>query len=327
MHGLAVCYSLAAYIAGLIGLWSSSWTVNGLAVLLLAHGMIVSAYMIHECAHNTIFRDNKHNARLGTALSWICGAAYGTYDDIRYKHFRHHVDNDDVVWFDYEAFFRKHPIVYRVTRFLEFFYIPAHDLIMHSIMIFCSFIIPERRDQRIRNVSVILVRGCVFVVLALFYPKVALLYALAYMMMMTVLRFMDAIQHDYGYHLNLFTDERSDKKGNLQWEQEHTFSNVLSFKHEWPNWFVLNFGYHNAHHAKPTTPWYELPKVHRELFGDDPGNVITLWPQLKQFHRYRHYRIFHDAVGLPDVEGRSFLHAAQRSEVTGGNAASFLTSF
>lgn len=327
MHGLALSYALVAYIGGLAGLWSNFWLINVAAVLFLAHGMIIAAYMVHECGHNTVFRRNKHNARLGTALTWLCGAAYGTYDDIRYKHFRHHVDNDDVVWFDYEAFFRRHPMVYRVTVFLEFFYIPAHDLIMHIIMIFCSFIIPQCRDQRVRNVSVIVIRGGIFLILAVSYPKVALLYAIAYITMMTVLRFMDGIQHDYGYHLYLFTDERSDRKGDLEWEQEHTFSNVLSFKREWPNWFVLNFGYHNAHHAKPMTPWYELPKVHRELFGDDPGNVIPLWPQLQLFHRYRNNRIFHDAQGLPDVEGRDFLHAAQRGQVTGGNAASFLTAF
>ena len=116
-------------------------------------------------------------------------------------------------------------------------------------------------------------------------------------------------------------------KGDLAWEQEHTFSNVISFRYQWPNWLVLNFGYHNAHHARPTAPWYQLPGLHRELFGDDPGNVIPLWPQLKLFHRYRSYRIFHDAPGLPDVSGRRFLEAAQQAQVTGGNAASFLTAF
>ena len=326
-HGLAVLYALSAYGLGFAGLWADAVTVNFLSVLLLAHGMVIAAYMIHECGHNTVFRQNKHNARLGTFLTWLCGAAYGTYEDIRYKHFRHHVDNDDVVWFDYEAFFEKHPAVYKTTKLLEFFYIPAHDLIMHFIMVFCSFIIPQRRDQRLRNLSVIALRGGVYLLLLVSFPTVALLYALAYMVMMTVLRFMDGIQHDYGYHLYLFTDERSDKKGNLEWEQQHTFSNVLSFHYEKPNWLVLNFGYHNAHHARPTTPWYELPKVHRALFGEDPANVIPLWPQLRLFHRYRNYRIFHDAPNLPDAQGGDFLQAARRGEVTGGNAASFLTAF
>ena len=117
--------------------------------------------------------------------------------------------------------------------------------------------------------------------------------------------------HDYGYHLNLFTDERSEHKGDLVWEQAHTFSNVISFKTAIPNWLVLNFGFHNAHHAKPTTPWFRLPALHRELFGDRPDKVITLLPQLKMFHRYRVTRIMHDDPSVPLVEGHDFLVAAQ----------------
>jgi len=326
-HGLALLYSLGTYCLGLWGLFAGSIVINVIAVLMLAHGMVIAAYLIHECGHNTIFRENSHNAKLGTFLTWLCGASYGTYEDIRYKHFRHHVDNDDVVWFDYEAFFRRHRLIYRVTITLEYFYIPAHDLIMHFIMVFSSFFIPQRRHQRLRNVAVIVIRGGIYFAVLWYYPKAALLYCIAYMLMMTVLRFMDGIQHDYPYHLNLFTEERSEHKGDLVWEQAHTFSNVLSFKYEWINWLVLNFGYHNAHHAKPTTPWYELPRVHRELFGKDPGRVIPLWPQLVLFHKYRHYRIFHDAPGLSEVQGEDFLRAAQSARVTGGNAASFLTAF
>ena len=326
-YGLALGYSICAYGLGLSGLFSQNLLINAVSVLALAHGMVIAAYLLHDCGHNAVFRENNHNARLGSFLTWMVGASYGTYEDIRYKHFRHHVDNDDVVWFDYEAFFKRHPIVCPVTISLEFFYIPAHDLIMHFIMVFSSFFIPQRRHQRVRNVVVIMLRGCVFFTLLWFYPKAAVLYAVSYMVMMTVLRFMDGIQHDYPYHLNLFTEERSERKGDLVWEQVHTFSNVLSFKYQWPNWLVLNFGYHNAHHAKPTTPWYELPRVHRELFGDDPERVIPLWPQLVLFHKYRHYRIFHDAPGLSSVEGEEFLRAAQQGQVTGGNAASFLTAF
>ena len=139
---------------------------------------------------------------------------------MRYKHFRHHVDNDDVVWFEYEEYFEKHPVVLRCVQFLEWFYIPAHDLIMHFIMIFTSFIIPQRRDQRARNVRVIVIRGAVFVGLLVWFPKVALLYAIAYLLMMHVLRFMDALQHDYGYHATLFEYVQPPHKGDADWEQE-----------------------------------------------------------------------------------------------------------
>jgi len=329
-HGGAIAYTLLAYGFGLAGLFHDRWLVNALATLLLAHGMTIAAYMIHECGHNTVFKQNTDNARLGRFLTWLCGASYGTYEDIRYKHFRHHVDVDDVVWFDYEQFFREHPIALRITKALEWCYIPAHDLLMHFIMVFTSFLIPERRDQRARNVSVILIRGGIYFTLLWYRPKVALLYALAYVMMMTILRFMDSLQHDYGYHLTLFSKETPPRKGDYAFEQEHTFSNPQSFDHEWINWITLNFGFHNAHHARPITPWWRLPALHRELFGGDPAKVIALWPQLEIFHKHRVARIVGDGPEGdidPDAWGHTFLAAAREGRVRGGNAASFLTSF
>jgi len=261
-------------------------------------------------------------------LLWVVGSNYGTYEDIRYKHFRHHVDNDDVVWFDYEVFFKRNPLVLHITKALEWCYIPAHCLIMHFVTMLSGFLIPERRDQRGRNLFVILLRGGLFLLLCLLSPKAGLLYVLAYMMMVTVLRFMDSLEHDYPYRLNLYTDEPSPHKGDLGWEQEHTFSPVISLRVDCLNWLVLNFGYHNAHHAKPTTPWFRLPDLHQELFGSREDGIIPFRAQLKIFHKYRINRIMHDdpASSNRDVEGIEFLRAAQRSQVDGGNAASFLTS-
>ena len=325
-QGGAVAYAVLGYILGFAGLFHASWLVNIPATLLLAHAMTIAAYMIHECGHNLVFRSIRHNAVLGRCMSWLCGAAYGTYEDMRYKHFRHHVDVDDVVWFDYEKFFEDHPAVLRTTRVLEWFYIPAHDLIMHFIMVFTSFIIPQRHDQRRCNLVVILVRGSIFLTLLVFVPMVALLYAVAYVLMLTVLRFMDSLQHDYPYNLTLFEFEKPPRKGDFDWEQEHTFSNPHSLRYDWLNWFTLNFGFHNAHHNDMAVPWYRLPAKHREMFGNDPGEVIPLGAQLKVFHRNRVRRI----VGDKDDDqpyGREYLLAAQRGEVHGGNAASFLTSF
>jgi len=326
-HGGALLYAIAAYVLGWAGLFYDDWRIWAPSTLLLAHSMIVAAYMIHECAHNTVFRDSRHNARLGHLLSWMCGAAYGTYEDIRYKHFRHHVDNDDVVWFDYNRYFAEHAFLTRVVKALEWAYIPAHDLVMHFVMIFTSFIIPERRNQRTRNVAVILVRGGVFVALLAFAPRVALLYAIAYLILVHVLRFVDMLQHDYPYNLTLFDYERSPHRGDTEWEQDHTFSNPLSLRFEKLNWLVLNFGFHNAHHADPTQPWYRLPELHRELTGGDPAAVIPFSGQLKLYHRNRVRRVYN-----PEPEdypkGERYLAAARLGTgPIGGNAASFLTSF
>ena len=48
-----------------------------------------------------------------------------------------------------------------------------------------------------------------------FSPKAGCLYVLAYLMMITVLRFMDSLEHDYPYRLNLYTNEQSPNKGDL----------------------------------------------------------------------------------------------------------------
>lgn len=326
-YGAAVAYAIGGYGLGITGLFHESGLVNAGATLLLAHAMTIAAYLIHECGHNLVFHRGRDNARLGRMMSWLCGAAYGTYEDMRYKHFRHHVDNDDVVWFECDKFFEEHPITTKLIRLLEWFYIPAHDLMMHGVMVFTSFIIPQRRDQRLRNVSVILIRGGVFTVVALLFPQSALLYAVAYFMMIHVLRFMDSLQHDYPYSTTLFETSDAPHKGDTEWEQEHTFSNTLSLRYPKLNWLTLNFGYHNAHHANMNLPFYQLPELHAELSGNDPAFVIPFRSQLRLYHRNRVSRIYNpQSKGYP--KGIEYLRAAQSGTgAIGGNAASFLTSF
>ncbi|MDJ0938208.1 MAG: fatty acid desaturase [Woeseiaceae bacterium] len=326
-HGGAVLYAVCAYVAGWIGLFHTHWLVNAVATLVLAHGMVIAAYMIHECGHNTVFADSRRNAWLGRAMSWLCGAAYGTYEDMRYKHFRHHVDNDDIVWFDYDGFFERHPRFTNLVRRLERLYVPAHDMLMHTIMVFTSFVIPERRQQRLRNVTVILIRFGALAAVLMLSPKAFLLYVVAYLLMMHVLRFMDMLQHDYPYNLTLFSYEPSPHKGDRAWEQAHTFSNPLSLRFEKLNWLVLNFGFHNAHHSNMNMPWYRLPQLHRELTGGDPERVIPFKSALRLYHANRVRRVYNpQPEGYP--KGEEYLASARAgSGPIGGNAASFLTSF
>ncbi|NND44751.1 MAG: fatty acid desaturase, partial [Xanthomonadales bacterium] len=257
-HGAALAYALGAYALGWVGVFSSSPWLYGAGVLALAHGMVIAAYLVHECGHNTIFRSNRANARLGTFLAWVTGACYGTFEDIRYKHFRHHMDNDDVVWFMYAEFFDRHPRILRLVQSLEWALLPAHEFLMHGLAMVSAFVIPERRAQRARQAVIMLVRVGAFVLIALLAPWAALGYVLAYMLMLHVLRFMDAQQHDYGAYPSLFDEALPSRFGGRKTEQAHTFSNPISWRHDWLNWLTLNFGWHNAHHARPTVPWYRL---------------------------------------------------------------------
>jgi hypothetical protein len=54
--------------------------------------------------------------------------------------------------------------------------------------------------------------------------------------------------------------------------------------------------------------------------------VIPLWPQLKIFHKQRVRRIVGNHIGN-EPYGHDYLIAARNAQVTGGNAASFLTAF
>ena len=326
-HGGAIVYAVVAYVGGWVGIFSPSLWIALPATLLLAHSMVIAAYLVHECAHNTVFAERRSNTRLGRVMSWICGASYGTYEDIRYKHFRHHVDNDDVVLFDYDQFFERHPLLTRVIKALEWVYVPAHDILMHSIMVLTSFVIPERREQRLRNVVVIALRGGLLLTVLIVNPVAFLLYVVASLLLIHILRFMDMLQHDYPYNLTLFTEPKSPQRGDTEWEQAHTFSNPLSLKYEKLNWLVLNFGFHNAHHADMRVPWYRLPALHRKLTGNDPGRVIPFTSQLKLYHANRLRRVYNpQPEGYP--KGEDYLDSARRGVgPIGGNAASFLTSF
>jgi len=137
------------------------------------------------------------------------------------------------------------------------------------------------------------------------------------------LRFMDALQHNYG--IILATDNRTswlEHRGDRDYEQSHTFSNVISIRYPWLNLVTLNFGYHNAHHTKPTVPWHELPKLHRNLFGGKPGFVIPFKKQLLSFHKGRVARVFGDSA---ETEGDRFAQNLHSGRAVGVSGVSFLT--
>ncbi|MEJ2560115.1 MAG: fatty acid desaturase, partial [Anaerolineae bacterium] len=99
-HGLALGYGVLGFGYGLALSAAPAVLANLLGIVLLSHAMVISAYLIHECAHNTVFAANRHNALLGACLSWITGSCYARFEDLRRKHFRHHVERADVIRFD-----------------------------------------------------------------------------------------------------------------------------------------------------------------------------------------------------------------------------------
>ena len=308
-NALALAYVLGGYALGLGACAAPAWWLNVLGMLLTAHALVIAAYLIHECAHNTIFADNRWNAALGEVLLWLTGAGYSRYEDIRHKHFRHHIDRADVVAFDFRPLLARHPKSLRLIQALEWAYVPAVDLMMHALVIVLPFRLASRHDRRARVLIVLATRLLFFAALGYVSLKALLLYVPAYLLFLHMMRFFDVHQHTYEVWETL---ERARDPGDAHfgrdYEHRNTFSNLLSTRHPWLNLLALNFPYHNAHHVRPTAPWYRLPALHRELFGDDRRQIFQFARLLRSYHRYRVARVLNgDAPDMDVGDGRDFV--------------------
>ena len=318
---LALLYVLIAHSGGLwLIMQPSVWSVLP-GVLLTAHSMVIAAYLVHECAHNTIFLRNTDNRLLGEMLLWLVGSAYADYEDVRHKHFRHHVDKADVVAFDYREKLVRYPALARLIQALEWAYIPAVDIMMHSLVLILPFTLESRRHRGRRVVLVLVSRLAFFALLASISWQVLLFYPIAYMLFMHVMRFMDTHQHTFEVFETLEQKRGPEaKRFDRAYEHRNTYSNLLSAGYPWLNLLVLNFGYHNAHHERPTVPWYRLPDFHAELYGNDDSQMLPFMNLLSSYHRFRVRRALHaDEPDKPVMQdkGRTFV---------GVDGVSFLTA-
>lgn len=318
---IALGYAIGGYLIGISILLNPYPWLYLPGVFLLAHSMVIAAYLVHECAHNSVFRKNRFHRPLAEVLLWICGSSYSHYDDIRHKHVRHHTDRADVVSFNYRQALRRYPRLVKLIQALEWFYIPALEILMHLLVIILPFVKSNRAHRRGRVTGMLLLRGLFFAWLASISLNILWAYPLAYMLFLTVMRFMDVHQHTYDL-LETLDRPRGDETRpyDRAFERLHTYSNLLSQQHPWLNLLVLNFPYHNAHHEQPGIPWYRLPRLHEKLYPQGSEQVLTFPNLLKAYHRYRVPRVLNedaidldvkrdDSVNFIGVDGVSFLTA------------------
>lgn len=316
---LAWSYIIAAYSFGFYAIMADAIVYNLIGTVLLAHSMVISAYFIHECAHDSLFKKNRHNQFFGEIFLWIAGASYSDYEAVRHKHVRHHMDRADIVSFDFRTRLQSYPRLLKVIQVLEWFYIPALEIMMHALVIILPFVKESRRHLRKRVVTVLLLRIAFFALLASISLKVLIFYPIAYMIFLTVMRFMDVHQHTYDLYETL-DQKRGDevKKYNSLFEKHNTYSNLISRKYPWLNLLVLNFSYHNVHHEQQMQPWYRLPRLHQELYGEDESQVLLFKNLVESYHRYRVARIINsDAINTDVHKGKDFI---------GVDGVSFLTA-
>ena len=323
-NGAAFSFALIGYPLGIWMLFSAAWYVNIVGVLLTAEALIISAYLLHELSHWSIFKSPKTNQRWGTIMAWINGSCYSTFKEVRDKHMHHHVDRADVLTFNVQHLMRDMPSAARnLIKVLEWAYIPALEILMHFLVIILPFIKPEWHHKRLRLLVIILIRAPLFILMALVSLKAWLLYLLAYGIMLTALRFADAFQHTYDVFLESEIAQTGGKINDAKvrdraYEQANTFSNLASLQYPWLNLLFLNFPYHNAHHEKPIVPWYQLPALHQKLFGESASlPIIPMSKLFSAYHRHRVMRLQSDNYGVLNNESAdAFIGAAGVSFLT-----------
>jgi fatty acid desaturase len=316
-----IAYTFVGWALGVWLLTRPEFLVNVVGVLLTAHALISSAYMIHECVHQNVFARIVSNDRLGMLMSWINGSCLADYQRLKIKHLRHHTDRLDVVTFDYRAVLRRAPLwIRRAVLVLEWAYIPVVEFLMRAMIV----VVPVRHGtlrDRTRTVSLLVVRMALWAALALVSVKALMLYALSYLIFLQVLRFMDAFQHTYEvFPSQSLAPAPPDPRRTRLYEYENTYSNLLATRWTWLNLLVLNFPYHNAHHTKTGVPWYGLPALHRELYGEENRQVMPCRDLIANYHRYRVERILAEDYGSV-ADGRQ-----RASGFLGAVGVSFLTA-
>jgi hypothetical protein len=151
--------------------------------------------------------------------------------------------------------------------------------------------------------------------------RAVLLYFVAYVLFLHVLRFQDAFQHTYEvYATRSLTPVPAAMRRDRAYEHANTYSDVLSYGLPWMNILLLNFPYHNAHHARPAAPWYRLPALHKGLYGPDMAQVLPCAGLLKSYHIYRVSRVLADDYGFVGEGG------ARAETFLGAVGVSFLTA-
>jgi fatty acid desaturase len=293
--------------------------LNTLGVLLSVHTMILAAYLVHEAAHATLFSSLPANRRIGEWMSFIAGSCYASFDRIRHMHIRHHRDRADVTCFDFKGLMQRHPLIRRALFMLEWAYIPATGVVMHLQVVWRPFFVRSQRKFLKRSALTLVLRGALLAALAIWSVKAVFLYILSYGIFLHVLNFFDAFHHTFDQYFVEAEEPLPPHFRDRKYEQDNTYSNVISTDLRIPNLLTLNFGYHNAHHERASVPWYRLPIMHQELYGETHQAVMPLKELMVTWHRNRVSRVYSANYGVPGQgEGRA-------NSFVGAHGVSFLT--
>jgi len=318
-NSLIIVWTMIIWLLSFTMMVADSLLLNIAAVFLCVHAMVLAAYLVHEAAHYTLFRNPAHNRWVGELMSFIAGACYASFERIRHLHIRHHRDRADVTCFDFKGLMNRQAWLKKLLQVMEWAYLPATEALMHLQVIWRPFFVQSQRRYLPRSLAVLVIRLVLLILLAACSMKALVSYAISYLIFLHVLNFFDAFHHTFEQFFVGENDPVPMEGRDRQYEQANTFSNVVSIRFPVLNLLTLNFGYHNAHHDRASVPWYGLPKLHHELYGARSRSVMPFSQLLKTWHKNRVRRVISEDYGAPDTgTGRA-------DGFVGAHGVSFLT--
>ena len=301
LNGFALAYVVIGYGCSIVCISASFWLTNILGVLLLTHTLVWAAYFVHEFIHGTIFRGPHLNALGAKAMLFLTGSCYCRYLPLARYHLAHHKNRADFSAFSIRDFLHALPKpLLKLIQILEWLYFPAINFILRWFCALSPFLGEIRKEDRWRNGALLLVRGSLFVALAWYSWQAVVLYFIAYLCFINILRFMDCFQHTY----TVVQMGQPLPKYSAEYEERNTYSNLVLGRRHWLNLLFLNFGYHNAHHQVIHCPWYLLPQLNEEFYPTECKQQVSLGSLVKNYHRFRMQRLFGEKSGVVEIADR-----------------------
>jgi len=315
-NAAALLYTIGGYYGGVYLLCAENLGLNLLGLGLVVHTLVLSAYLAHEFMHGTIFTSMKTNHRWGVIMQWMHGTSYAKFQDLAQGHIDHHIKGVDLYSFDRITFIHALPAPLKnLIAALEWLYFPALFLIRQAAGIAIIYR-TGNWQAKIRVIAVLLLRVAMFGALGLISLKALLLYCIAYIFAVHFILFLDCLQHSY----ELYSYDEAIPRKTLTDEQANTFSTPLSLKYPWLNLLVLNFGYHNAHHAVMKCPWYNLPDLDAVIASQQSPYYIGLSEIWSNYHRFRIQRLFDACEGNTQLDAEGRLNLDQFYGIAGGTS-------
>jgi fatty acid desaturase len=292
-----VSYCIIGYITGVALVLQDSYVSGILGTMIVAHTTVWSALLTHEFMHNTIFASKRLNVIFGSLMTIISGACYVSYQRLRQQHLDHHRHNVGYDGFSItEWVMTLQPMLRRLILALEYVYFPILSIVARCRALLIPFVLAEHRPLRRRIVVVLLLRCLAYAVAFSISPVSILWLFLAHIIVLNIFRVFDCFHHTFDI-IPLGTPA---PKTDRAYEQEHTYSSLISRKRPWLNWIVLNYGFHNAHHQFPAANWVDLPRHDRALYNTNESHCIYFLDLLRWYHHNRIARI-RFGIGRPRV--------------------------